>query len=63
MAIVREAKPQLGLQQVGDKEPSCADQFLVYANYGSGRECMWAQAKQVLGRRVAGQAPENHEEE
>ena len=40
--IVREASPKLGLFHVEDKDPSCAGQYLVYANYDSGRDCLAA---------------------
>ena len=41
-AVIRETNPKLGITHVHDKDPSCAGQCLVYANYDSGRACLAA---------------------
>ena len=56
--IVRESNPKLGITHVPDKDPSCAGQFLVYANYDSGRECLASRDK--LKQWAADKWPDKH---
>jgi hypothetical protein len=41
-AVICKTSPGLGIYHFPDKDPSCAGQYLLYANYPSGEQCVLA---------------------